>query len=82
MKSRRERSILEIVSADGRHLALTPTIPSGPDQGSHQTELVFEKVGHEYFLSRVEPSGGNDREIVLTPSIMEREIVKAGRAAN
>jgi hypothetical protein len=75
-------NVLEIVSADGRHFALTSTIPFGMDRETHKTELVFQTVGRDHFLSRVAPSDGNDREIVLTPSIMEREIISAGRAAN
>jgi hypothetical protein len=73
--------VLEIVSVDGRHAALITTVPSTPDPAD-KNEVVFEKVGQEHFLSRIEPSDGNDREIILTPHIMEREIVKAGRVAN
>ena len=69
--------VLEIVSVDGRHVALTATVPSSPNP-TDKNEVVFEKVGREHFLSRIEPSDGIDREIILTPSIMEREIVKAG----
>jgi hypothetical protein len=73
--------VVKIVSVDGRHSALVATVPSAPDPAD-KNEVVFEKVGEEHFLSRIEPSDGNDRQIILTPSIMEREIVKAGRAAN
>jgi len=74
--------MLEIVSADGRHVALTLTVPYVPDQTWHDGELVFQKFGDEYFLSRVEPANGNDREIILTPAVVEREVVKAVRANN
>jgi hypothetical protein len=71
--------VLEIVSADGEHVALTTTLPYRPAKAS-RNQLVFQKFGHDYFLSRIEPSGGNDREVLLTPSIMERDIMKAERA--
>jgi hypothetical protein len=73
--------VVKIVSDDGRHSALVATVPSEPDPAD-KNEVVFAKVGRDHFLSRIESSDGNDREIILTPSIMEREIVKAGRAAN
>jgi hypothetical protein len=75
--------LLEIVSVDGQHVALTLTVPYTPDNAWRQTtNLVFEKFGHEYFLSRVEPADGNDREIILTPAIAEREVARADRANN
>jgi len=73
--------VLEIVSADRKHVALTSTIPDSylpSKEGS--TEVVFQKFGGDYFLSRIEPASGNDRQVLLTPSIMEREIIKAERA--
>jgi hypothetical protein len=70
--------VLEIVSADGQHAALASTIPATPETGD-KTQLVFRKFGHDYFLSRVAHEG-DEREIILTPHIMEREIAKAARA--
>lgn len=69
--------VLGIANADGRHLALTMTIPSSTNTREGQPELVFEKFENHYFLARVAPQDGDEREIVLTPSIMEREIVRA-----
>jgi hypothetical protein len=71
--------VLEIVSQNGDHAALTTTIPFVPAKAG-KNGLVFERFGHDYFLSRIEPTSGNDREVLLTPSIMEREIIKAERA--
>ena len=75
------KDVLEIVSADGRHLALTSTIPGTPDQAD-KTQLVFQKFGNDYFLSRIELPAGTEREVILTPHIMEREAAKAARANN
>jgi hypothetical protein len=73
--------VLEIVSADRKHVALTATIPDAylPAKEGN-IEVVFQKFGGDYFLSRIEPASGNDRQVLLTPSIMEREIIKAERA--
>lgn len=73
--------VLEIVSADGRHLALASTIPATPDN-TDKTQLEFQKFGNDYFLSRLALPAGDEREIVLTPHTMEREITKAARANN
>jgi len=70
--------VVAIVSADGKKAALTLTIPwSSMGETAAQPELLFEKFGSEYFLARVVPLDRDGREIVLTPSTMEREIVKA-----
>ena len=37
---------------------------------------MFEKFGNQYFLARVVPEAGDERAIVLTPSIMERELAE------
>jgi hypothetical protein len=75
--------VVAIVSADGEKAALTLTIPwSSLGEATAQPELLFEKFGSEYFLSRVLRSDGDGREIILTPSMMEREIVKAAQHAS
>jgi len=72
--------VLEIVSADGHHVALASTIPGIPDSDD-KTQLVFQKFGNDYFLARIAHEG-EEREVILTPRIMEREIAKAARANN
>ena len=72
--------VLEIVSADGQYAALASTIPATADRGD-KTQVVFRKFGHDYFLSRIAHEG-DEREIILTPHIMEREIGRAARANN
>ena len=69
-------ALLSIESRDGRHTAFVLTIPSASGPQSETSELVFEKFAGEHFLSRVEPSDGDWREIVLTPAIMERELAR------
>ena len=72
--------VLEIVSTDGRSLALASTIPGTPGRDD-KTQLVFQKFGSDYFLSRIAHEG-DEREVILTTHIMEREIAKAARANN
>src|SRR2546426_12836790 len=70
-------SVMSIASADGRQFAYTLTIPSSAHalEMPTQPELVFEKFDNQYFLARVVPGGGIDREIVLAPARTEREHV-------
>ena len=42
----------------------------------HSRNVQFEKLGKEHFLSRVDLHDGTARELVLSPSIMEHELVK------
>jgi len=74
------KDVLEIVSADGQHAALASTIPATPDNAD-KTQLVFRKFGHDYFLSRIAHEG-DEREIILTPHLMERDVANAARATN
>jgi hypothetical protein len=66
--------LLSIESKDGQQTAFILAIPLASDQRAETSELVFEKFAGEHFLSRVKPSDGDWREIVLTPAIMEREL--------
>jgi len=68
--------VLGIASADGRQFALTLTIPAASEGEASEPKLVFEKFSNQYFLARVVPQDGEGREIILTPSIMEREIAR------
>jgi hypothetical protein len=68
-------SVVSIASADGRQFAYTLTIPSSARvlEPPAQPELVFEKLDNQYFLARVVPAGGMEREIVLTHARTDRE---------
>jgi len=66
-------SVVSIASADGRQFAYTLTIPSSAHETPAQPELVFEKLDNKYFLARVVPGVGMEREIVLTHARTERE---------
>jgi hypothetical protein len=69
-------AIVEIVSVDGRQSVLTMTIPSWSADTPAQPELVFERVGDQRFLAKIVHRSGNDRALLLTPSIEQRELVK------
>ena len=66
---------IEITSADGRRWAFALTIPSSSEKTTTDAELVFEKYNNHYFLSRFAPEEGGIRELILTPSVMQHEIV-------
>lgn len=66
--------VLRITSTDGRQIVFILTIASSPNERA-ASSLVFEQFAGQHFLSRVEPGDGDAREIVLTPAIMERELV-------
>jgi hypothetical protein len=70
-----DSGVMSIASADGRHFVFTLTIPSSPNQTPAQPELVFEKVENQYFLARVAPAAGDEREIVPARAHKESERV-------
>jgi len=74
--------VCRIASADGRQAIYVMTHPSSQDRTADKPELLFEKFGNDYFLSRVVPLDGNEREIVLTPAIMEHELTEVAAAEN
>jgi hypothetical protein len=67
--------LLTIASRDGRRSTFVLSIPSSHDDQSGKPQLVFEEFAGQHFLSRVEPGDGDGREILLTPAIMEHELV-------
>jgi len=66
--------VMSITSADGRQSTFTLAMASSSDQMPVRPGLVFEKFDDQYFLARVIGADGDEREIVLTPAIMEREV--------
>jgi len=66
--------VLAIISANGRRFVCTSTIPAEADRPTSDAELVFQKFEGQLFLSRIVPASGTEREVVLTPSIMETEL--------
>jgi len=66
---------IEITSTDGRRWAFALTIPSSSEKSTTDAELVFEKYNDRYFLARVAPEDGGERELILRPPTMQREIV-------
>lgn len=75
--------IVSIESADGRHVALTVTIPGRSELPLPKPELVFEKRGDQYVLARVRETDGIERDIapralsttrnVRTPTLSDRQ---------
>jgi hypothetical protein len=55
-------------------VAVTLTI-AGSSESRPQASLVFEKFERQYFLQRMISDHGSEREIVLTPARMERDLV-------
>jgi hypothetical protein len=69
--------VTSITSTDGHQVTFTLTMVSSSNDMAVQPGLVFEKFDGQYFLARVIGGDGDEREIVLTPAIMEREVVAA-----
>ena len=75
--------VLAIRSTDGEVFSQTLTIVGSSDASPARPKLIFEKLSHQYFLARVVPRDGDERDVVLTPSIMAREIARtADRPSN
>jgi hypothetical protein len=70
-------SVLSIESKDGRLAVFALTIPAWTDDTSGKSELVFEKLDNQYFLSRVDRGDGDSREILLKPAKKEHEAATA-----
>jgi hypothetical protein len=71
-------SVLLVESADGTRVSFVSTIAATPTDGdAAQPDVAFQTVGKEHFLSRVDMHDGMAREVVLSPSIMEKELVKS-----
>src|SRR5262245_33431747 len=69
--------VVGVESAHGRRFVATMTVAAASTSiPTSHPELVFEKFDNHYFLARVVPQDGTERDLVLTPSEMEREIVK------
>jgi len=70
--------VVLIESIDGRQAAFSLTVPLGADVRVAAPELVFEKRENQYFLTRLIPADGNEREIPPTHAPGEREVAVAG----
>jgi hypothetical protein len=68
--------VLAIQSADGRRSVYTLTIPYAANRAPEHPELVFEKFNDQYFLFRIVPADGDEREVTLSPAVMERELAE------
>ena len=71
-------TVLLVESTDGTRVSFVSTIAATPTEGdATQPDVEFQTVGKEHFLSRVDMHDGMAREVVLSPSIMEKELVKS-----
>src|SRR5665213_110079 len=61
-------AMVAIQSTDGRQFVDTLTIPPSSENSSGQAQLVFKKVGNQYFLAQVAPADGETRDMLLTPA--------------
>jgi hypothetical protein len=73
--------VVSIASADGRRTVFVLTIASSSEDTPSQPELVFERVGDAHFLAGIVRPDGNDRALVLTPAIEQRQLVKVAAHA-
>jgi hypothetical protein len=73
------KSVLQLRSVNGRTAVAFDTEPTqtSNDQAVHKTELLFNKVGDQYFLSQVWVAGDAEgRE--LMPSRIEKKLSAGG----
>ena len=73
-----DQRVVLIESSDGRQGAFSLTVPLGSEVRVAAPELVFEKRENQYFLTRLIPADGNEREIPPTHAPSEREVSVAG----
>ena len=70
--------VVLIESSDGHEAAFSLTVPLGSAVRVTVPELVFEKRDNQYFLTRLIPVDGDEREIPPTHAPGEREVAVAG----
>jgi len=70
--------VVVIESTDRRQAAFSLTVPLASDVRVAAPELVFEKRDDQYFLARLIPADGNEREIPPLHAHGEREVTVAG----
>ena len=70
-------SVVEIEGRDSHQSAFALTIPAAWDAKVAQPDLVFEKRDNQYFLARVIPADGNEREIPPSHARGEHEVAVA-----
>lgn len=73
-------NLLQLRSANGHKAVLIETQDVHAERTPRQTEMVFDRVGNRYFLSKVWVSG-SDSGAKVEESKMEQRLVADGRAA-
>ena len=69
-----DNAVLGIASTDGKRFVNTLTIPAAPENSMELSELVFDKVGSQYYLARVIAPGSEERDIVVRHAATEHEV--------
>lgn len=72
--------VMEIRSADGRHAAVFQVRGAQAETNPSKTELIFNKYGDQYFLSKMFDEGNKDGNEVLE-SHYEKKMMKGGAKA-
>jgi hypothetical protein len=70
--------VVLVESSDGHAAALSLTVPVASEVQVATPELVFEKRDNQYFLARLIPADGNEREIPPLAARSEREVAVVG----
>jgi hypothetical protein len=69
-----EPGLMSISSMGGQHFTFVLTIPASPDSTIQEPELTFERLGSEYYLTRIVAPYGYARDIPLSASTKEQEL--------
>lgn len=69
-----DNSVLGIASADGKRFVNTLTVAGAPENSMELSELVFDKVGGQYFLARVITPGSEERDILVKAAPAAQEV--------
>jgi hypothetical protein len=64
--------VVSIASTDRRHFVFLLTNAMSPEKAGPEPELVFERVGENYFLERVVTGDFRGRELLLRRDRLER----------
>src|SRR5438094_938573 len=67
-------AVMAVSNADGQHFSFVLTIADSADASTAQPELVFDRVGNQYFLVRIVGDGDNVRGIPSTDEMKARVV--------
>jgi len=67
-------AVVAVSSADGEHFSFVLTFADSSDDAAARPELVFDRVGTQYFLVRIVGATDNVRGIPLTDEMKARVV--------